>query len=326
MSSDFSQNTPPAQEAWKAEPPLLNALRGTSKPRDREWIVPGILFVATVISTTFAGLFYESGDVDILSAIQIVIFKPYLLLRGVPFSLTLITVLLAHEMGHFLVCRHYGIRCTPPFFIPIPISIAGTLGAFIRIKSPFPNRKALFDVGIAGPLAGFLFVMPALIIGISFSQLIPKGGLQGGVYFGEPLIFRWIGQWVLGYSPSSQDMIANPIAMAAWIGLLATSLNLLPIWQLDGGHIAYAVLGSKLQRKLSIAAAIALMLVSFAGWPFPSYLLFGLLLLVLGMRSRFYHPPTMSENEEIGRARSVLSVAALVILILCFTPVPISIS
>ena len=167
--------------------------------------------------------------------------------------------------------------------------------------------------------------LPALFIGISFSQLIPKGSLQGGIYFGEPLIFRWMGQWILGYSPSSQDMIAHPIAMAAWIGLLATSLNLLPIWQLDGGHIAYAVLGSKLQRKLSIAAAIALMLVSFAGWPFPSYLLFGLLLLVLGMRSRFYHPPTLSENEEMGRARLVLSVVALLILILCFTPVPISI-
>jgi membrane-associated protease RseP (regulator of RpoE activity) len=289
-------------------------------------MIPGILFAATILSTSFAGLFYESGEVDFLTAIQLVVLQPYLLLRGVPFSLTLVTVLLAHEMGHFLACRYYGIRCTPPFFIPIPISIAGTLGAFIRIKAPFPNRKSLFDVGIAGPLAGFIFLLPALVIGISFSQLIPKGGLQGGMYFGEPLIFRWLGQWLLGYSPASQDMIANPIAMAAWIGLLATSLNLLPIWQLDGGHIAYAVLGSRLQRKLSIAAAIALMLVSFAGWPFPSYLLFGLLLLVLGMRSRFYHPPTMSESEEIGRARLILGALALIILILCFTPVPISVS
>jgi len=326
VSSDFSKNTLPQPEAWKAEPPLLDGYPGASGSRAHEWIIPGILFAATVLSTSFAGLFYESGDADFLTAIQLVILKPYLLLGGLPFSLTLVTVLLAHEMGHFLVCRHYGIRCTPPFFIPIPISIAGTLGAFIRIKSPFLHRKALFDVGIAGPLAGFLFLLPALFIGISFSRLIPKGGLQGGLYFGEPLIFRWIAQWILGYSPSTQDMIANPIAMAAWIGLLATSLNLLPIWQLDGGHIAYAVLGSKLQRKLSIVAAAALMLVSLAGWPFPSYLLFGILLLVLGMRSRFYHPPTLSESEEIGQTRLILSVVALIILIVCFTPVPISVT
>jgi membrane-associated protease RseP (regulator of RpoE activity) len=323
VSSDYPYNAPPQQEAPQAKLPLPSDPHAQVPSPAREWIIPGILFAATIISTSFAGLFYESGDADFFEALQSVILKPYLLLGGLPFSLTLITVLLAHEMGHFLACRYYGIRCTPPFFIPIPISIAGTLGAFIRIKSPFPNRKALFDVGIAGPLAGFLFLLPALIAGISFSELIPKGGLEGGLYFGEPLLFRWIGHWVLGYSPATQDMMASPIAMAAWIGLLATSLNLLPIWQLDGGHIAYAVLGWKLQRKLSIVAVVALMLVSLAGWPFPSYLLFGLLLLFLGMRSRFYHPPVLSEGEEIGRGRVALGIVALIILILCFTPVPI---
>jgi len=325
VSSEFSSKALPPQDEWKAQTTLLGGWDASAGPQTREWVISAILFIATVLSTAFAGLFFESGEADFFSAVAAVMLKPYLLLGGTAFSLTLVTVLLAHEMGHFFACRYYGIRCTPPFFIPIPISIAGTLGAFIRIKSPFPHKKALFDVGIAGPLAGFLFVLPALVIGIAFSHLIPKGGLEGAIYFGEPLIFRWIGQCVLGYSPASQDMIASPIAMGAWIGLLATSLNLLPIWQLDGGHIAYAVLGSKRQRKLSIAAAIALMAVSFAGWPFPSYLLFGLLLLLFGMRSRFYHPPTLSESGEIGRIRSVLSVAALVILILCFTPVPISI-
>jgi membrane-associated protease RseP (regulator of RpoE activity) len=248
---------------------------------------------------------------------------PALLLRGLPFSFTLIMILLAHEMGHFLACRYYAIRCTPPFFIPFPISLAGTLGAFIRIKSHFPNRRALFDVGIAGPLAGFVFALPALVIGIASSQLIPKGSSHGGMAFGEPLLFRWVGKIVLGYAPAKQDMIAHPIAMAAWFGLLVTSLNLLPIWQLDGGHISYAVMGRERQKRLSIGSAVGLMLVSLAGWPIPSYLVFACLVLFLGWRYRFYHPPALSEDAEIGIARTILAIVALWILIVCFTPVPI---
>lgn len=258
--------------------------------------------------------------------LRAIISHPSLLIHGLPFSFTFLAILLAHELGHFFACRYYGIRCTPPYFIPLPISFAGTLGAFIRIKSPFQHRRALFDVGVAGPLAGFCFVVPALIIGIAHSDLIPKGNTAGYYSFGEPLIFRWIGRIVLGYRPEIQDMMAHQIAMAAWFGLLATSLNLFPIWQLDGGHIAYALLGRIRQRKLSLVAAIAVIGVSFLGWPFPSYLLFGLLLLGLGARYRFYHPPPLSEEPDIGLARRWIGVLAYVVLIVSFTPVPISIS
>jgi membrane-associated protease RseP (regulator of RpoE activity) len=295
------------------------------RPARREWILPSILFAATLLSTTFAGLFYIA-DVGFGTLLVTAFLHPTILLLGLPFSLTLITILLAHELGHYFACRYYGIRCTPPFFIPLPVSIAGTLGAFIRIKSPFQHKRALFDVGVAGPLAGFAFALPALFLGIGLSRIIPKGNLPGAINFGEPLLFRWVGKLVLGYSPASQDMLAHPIAMAAWFGLLATCLNLFPIWQLDGGHISYAVFGRRVQRKISIFAAGALVLISFLGWPLPSYLVFGAILLIFGLRFRFYHPPTLFDEEEIGPIRLAIAILALLILLVSFTPVPISIS
>lgn len=295
-------------------------------PGRREWLTAALLFIATFISMTFAGVIYMRDDVSFLSVILVAIARPRILLHGLPFSFTFIMILLAHELGHFFACRHYGIRCTPPYFIPLPISFAGTLGAFIRIRSPFQDKRALFDVGIAGPLAGFAFVVPALFIGIAHSELIAKGSLSGGYSFGEPLIFRLVGKLVLGYSPAHQDMVAHPIAMAAWFGLLATSLNLLPIWQLDGGHISYAMLGRDRQKKLSVAGAVALIALSFVGWPIPSYLFFGMLILLFGLRHKFYHPPTLSESEELGSVRIILGLVALLILILSFIPVPVSIT
>jgi membrane-associated protease RseP (regulator of RpoE activity) len=294
-------------------------------PSAREWTISVVLFLLTLLSTTFAGLIYAGSDAGFVQTILAAASRPSMLIYGLPFSVTFLSILLAHELGHFFACRYYGIRCTPPYFIPVPISIAGTLGAFIRIKSSFHHKRALFDVGVAGPLAGFFFVLPALFVGIAYSRLIPKGSIPGAINFGEPLIFRWVGRLVLGYSPAHQDMLAHPIAMAAWFGLLATCLNLLPVWQLDGGHIAYAILGRDTQRKVSIIATAALILVSFVGWP-PSYLVFALLLLGFGLRFRFYHPPTLFDDEGVGPARIFIGMMALVILIISFTPVPITIT
>ncbi len=298
----------------------------TTAPSAREWTISVILFLLTLCSTTFAGLIYVGDDAGFFRTALVAAAHPSILLYGLPFSLTFLAILLAHELGHFFACRYYHIRCTPPYFIPVPISIAGTLGAFIRIKSPFSQKRALFDVGVAGPLAGFALTLPALVVGIANSRLIAKGTVAGGVNFGEPLLFRWVGKLVLGYSPATQDMLAHPIAMAAWFGLLATCLNLFPIWQLDGGHIAYAIVGRGAQRKLSVMATAALILISFAGWPIPSYLVFGLLLLAFGLRFRFYHPPTLHDHEPLGPARTLIGVLALVILVISFTPVPISIT
>lgn len=324
MSSHFP-GYPPASAPPDAAPFGGGRHLKASHAAWRQWLVPVALLFATALSTTFAGLFYVLGDVGFFAAVGATLLKPGLILQGLPFSIPLIIILLAHEMGHFLACRHHGVRCTPPYFIPAPISIAGTLGAFIKIKSHFHNRRVLFDIGVAGPLAGFVFVIPALWIGISFSRLIPKGSIAGGLSFGEPLVFRLFGRLALGYIPAVHDMVAHPIAMAAWFGLLATSLNLLPIWQLDGGHIAYAVFGRDLQKKISVTAAAALTAVSFLGWPTPSYLLFALLLVVLGMRARFYHPATLMDEEKLGPGRVFLALVAGLILILSFIVVPISI-
>jgi membrane-associated protease RseP (regulator of RpoE activity) len=303
-----------------------------SRTNQGEWIVSVLLFGITVLTSSFAGLFYMAGNVSFLQAIQAVASRPSLMVIGLPFSAPLIMILLAHEMGHFLACRYYGIECTPPFFIPVPLYLQGglspgTFGAFIKIKSQFANKRALFDVGIAGPLAGFLFALPALWIGISLSKLIPRGALGSGtLILGEPLLFRLLGKLVLHYSPSQHDMMPHPMAMAAWFGLLATSLNLFPIWQLDGGHIAYAIFGRRRQKSISIAALILLMLVSLLGWPTPSYLIFGLLVLIMGARSRFYHPETLMDEEEIGSGRIALGILAFAILMISFTPIPFSLS
>ena len=321
MSSNLPEFTS-ASEQWE----IPQTIEVEPPPARKEWAISMLLFFVTILTTSLAGLSYRTGF-DIPKALLFVQLKPSLLLRGLFFSLPLIVILLAHEMGHFLACRYYGMRCTPPYFIPLPIPLTGTLGAFIKIKSRFLNRKALFDIGIAGPLAGFFFVLPTLCVGIKLSNLIPKG-LAGssGLSFGEPIIFRFLGKLILGYSSAHQDMFPHPIAMAAWVGLLATSLNLLPIWQLDGGHIAYAMIGRSRHKTLSIVALLALIFVSLSGWPVPSYALFSILLLIVGIRSRFYHPPVVLEEEHLGFGRVILGLIAYLILIISFTPAPVTLN
>ena len=297
------------------------------RPAARDWALAATLFFLTFLSISFAGLLFAANDISFINAPAEALLDPGKLLYGLPFSVPLIGILLAHELGHFFACRYYGMNCTPPYFLPAPFTIVGTLGAFIKIKAHFPHKRALFDIGIAGPLAGFIFAVPCLWIGISYSKLIPKGALgQGALIFGEPLIFRFFGALAIGYSPEKQDMMAHPVAMAAWVGILVTSLNLLPIWQLDGGHICYAILGRSRQKNISIITVIFLILISFLGWPTPTYLLFGLLLLIIGIRLRFYHPPTLMDHEKLGPERLWIGVLSLLILVACFTPIPISIS
>ena len=295
-------------------------------PSALQWALSLLLLCLTFCTTAFAGFFYAVGFLGFRNLTGLLFPpNPRIFLACVSFSFPLIVILTAHELGHYFACRYYGMKCTPPYFIPAPLPLTGTLGAFIKIKSHFMRKKDLFDVGIAGPLSGFLFSLPVLWIGINLSRLTPKLPTKFyGLNFGEPLIFRLIGMAALGYAPEKQDMIAHPMAMAGWGGLLATSLNLLPIWQLDGGHIAYAALGAERHKKLSFAAAFALVIVSFLGWPTPSYLVFGLALLIVGWRMRFYHPAPLTDDGPLGTGRIILAVVAILILILSFTPVPIT--
>ncbi len=292
-------------------------------PQRREFWVPAVLFLLTVLSTLavgseFSGAYSNNRApfADGLDFFREILREPDLLLLGIPFSFTLLVILGAHELGHYFACRYYGIRASFPYFIPAP-TIIGTMGAFIRIRSPIVNRKALFDVGIAGPLVGFLFAVPALAIAIAFSKIVPAAEVQSPLVFGEPLLSHVL-MAVLRPGVSPADLLLHPVGRAAWVGLFATALNLLPAGQLDGGHIVYA-LSSQNHRRISFAVALVLLPMSFFFW--QGWALWALLLFLFGFR----HPRLLNRWERIDNARRAWAVAALIIFLLCFTPVPLAV-
>jgi len=238
-------------------------------------------------------------------------------LWGFSYSFSLLGILLVHEMGHFFACRCHRIEATLPFFIPAP-TLIGTFGAFIKIKSPFSSKKALFDVGLAGPLAGFLVALPVIALGISQSRIVEKGTLETGLTLGEPLVFQLLSRLLLGGLSGQHDLLVHPMAFAGWFGLLATAFNLFPIGQLDGGHILYALLGKKAYYAgvASIAVMVLLGIFFWQGWLF-----WALIATLIGLR----HPPIF-EAERLDRKRKILAFVALLIFLLSFTPAPLSLA
>jgi hypothetical protein len=294
-----------------------------AKLRDRYWLHV-LLLLLTLLTTTAMGArlaanFQDNvapfSDYD-LDALGRLIGNPGALLSGLPFSLTLLTILMAHELGHYFACVHYGVNASLPYFLPAP-TLIGTFGAFIRIRSPIYTKPMLFDIGIAGPLAGFLFLLPALAIGLAYSKIIPGIAINGDFVFGAPLLQRLMEVAILPGVPAS-DIYLHPVARAAWVGLLATALNLLPIGQLDGGHILYSFVG-KWHKPLSRIFVAALAFIF--SWFSVSWLVWAVFLLFFGMR----HPP-IYDPEAIGGGRRRLGILALIIFVLCFTLSPISLS
>ena len=294
--------------------------------RPQRYLLHVLLFLLTVLSTLFWGAFlmvnYEirGGAVEPLEFFNQVALQPSLLYKGIGYSFAIMLILLAHEMGHYLMCCYYRISATLPFFLPAPIAWTGTFGAFIRIRSPFPNRRSLFDVGIAGPIAGFVVALPFIYLGLDWSALVPKTMDQ--VYLFDPLIFR-----IFLDNPPTQDYLLHPIGFAAWFACLATSLNLLPISQLDGGHISYALFrrGAYYITWSFFAGLLALGIYGFTQ-SFVSgmqWIFYCILLLILRKIAGFRHPPTLNDDEPIGLARKVWGVIALIVFILTFMPVTI---
>jgi membrane-associated protease RseP (regulator of RpoE activity) len=259
--------------------------------------------------------------------IQQALAQPVLLGQGLTFACALLAILAAHESGHYIACRRYNVYATLPFFIPAPpLFLAGTFGAFIKIKSPIPSRRALFDIGVAGPLAGFLVAVPVAVAGIlTLQPAQPVAGTDAAaIYFNEPLLFRLIGQ-ALGVEFSNAAI--NPFYMAAWIGLLVTSLNLMPVSQLDGGHATYSVLGRRAHKWLGYAAFAIMSTLAVLGWMWhnsPSGFLYSVLLAVLLLRVR--HPHAGDETEQLGIARILIAIITLLVFILSFVPFPITIA
>jgi membrane-associated protease RseP (regulator of RpoE activity) len=295
-----------------------------------------VLLVTTAITTTLTGAAWTVQVQDDASVVGLFIsptlavfreaatgnFDP--LAKGLLFTFTLLTILGAHELGHYFACRHYGIRATLPFFIPAPptITLFGTFGAVIKIKEPITSRRALFDIGIAGPLAGFAFALPAAAVGLIFATPASPAAASassGSIQFNDPLLFILVSK-LLGL-PKWIEW--NPIYWAAWGTMLVTALNLFPVGQLDGGHVVYAVAGRRAHSWISRIVAVgcaALAVLSIVLKQPPVYLLWTLVLLFL---MKVGHPPVV-EEEPLGRARVALAVLSLLIFLLCFMPFPIS--
>ncbi|MGI9068917.1 MAG: site-2 protease family protein [Pyrinomonadaceae bacterium] len=320
--------------------------RQAAAPSAREWMKHSVLFILTFITTTFAGIVLADPAIHVAEPalsgllsyilyvpdyylriigelLSIAIAHPTLISQGLSFAISLLTILTAHEMGHYLACRYYGVKATLPFFIPAPpLFLAGTFGAFIKMKSPIPSRRALFDIGLAGPLAGFVMLLPIALVGILTLQPAPAHDSGTGVIFNDPLLFQIIAKLTDAHLV---DASPNPFYMAAWIGLLVTSLNLMPVGQLDGGHGTFALFGQRAHKLLGRLAFITVAVMSVLGFIWhgsPSGFLYTIL---LGIMLRVRHPAP-EQMEPLGTRRIVVAIVTLVVFALSFVPFPITLT
>jgi membrane-associated protease RseP (regulator of RpoE activity) len=321
------------------------------RPSLKTWMKHLLLLFVTFVTTTVAGVLEPFGRLRIFPELDtmpemglfetlsilpllyanllaqtfhLLISEPAILIEGLSFSIPLLFILVSHEMGHYVMCRLYGVGATLPFFLPVPplIGPAGTFGAFIKIKSPLPSRKAAFDIGVAGPIAGFIAIIPISLIGLLTMEEVPVEYRQiayEGLYFSDPLLTHFVGA-VIGVDPSLGFM--NPFLAAAWLGLLVTSLNLIPSGQLDGGHAVYAVFGTRAHFWTGRIAFVVMIVFSVIGWflySVPGAILFTIL---LGFMMRVRHPSPL-DDSPLDRKRLVIALATLIIFLLSFTPFPI---
>ncbi|MGH9381573.1 MAG: site-2 protease family protein [Thermoanaerobaculia bacterium] len=295
------------------------------------WPLAAVLFLATFFTTTTLGAgWYLFTRVEVVTdllpwlgpeTVRRVWGDPALLRLGLAFSLPTLCILLCHEMGHWLACRRYGLPATPPFFLPAPIGL-GTLGAFIRIRAPLRIRRELFDIGVAGPLAGFAALLPFLLYGVARSTPMavapvpPNEAIFKLLLPGGCLAIELLTRAFHGPLPSGVILELHPAALAAWVGLLVTALNLLPLGQLDGGHILYAATG-RLQRWLAPPLWVAL---AIAGWFWKGWWIWCVVVLVMGLA----HPPVRDELPPLGLGRVTLALLAAAIFALSFMPLPLT--
>ncbi|MBF0472669.1 MAG: site-2 protease family protein [Nitrospirae bacterium] len=270
-----------------------------------------ILFILTFISTMFAGLVQKGIDPLLILSSN---FKYSRILEGLPFSITLLTILSSHELAHYAASKKNHTIATLPYFIPAP-SIIGTFGAFIKMKSPIISRKSLIDIGASGPIAGFIVSFIATIIGLALSHIVSVSQATLGLKLGDSILFGIISRLIIGVPREGYDVMLHPIAFAGWIGFFVTSLNLLPIGQLDGGHISFAIFGS---RQLIISRIMIAVLVIFGILYWRGWLVWGILLIILGHK----HPPLVVWERPLNESRRLIAYISLVIFILTFIPMP----
>lgn len=283
-----------------------------------------LLFVITVFSTLYVGitlsLSYKYADMPVENAELFrdpaVVFNPEVIRLGIIYTAVLLGILLGHELGHFLTCRYYKIDATLPYFIPFP-NLIGTLGAFIKIKSPITKKQQLFDIGIAGPLTGFILSLPALVYGLSLSKVVTSFPAEaGGIMLGDSLLLRIIEGGIFQNIPPDSDIFLHPVAFAGWVGILVTSFNLFPVGQLDGGHVSYALLGPR-SRNLARIFLVIFFILGFFFW--VGWFIWAFVILFLGWR----HPRIEDEAKSLSPGRRFLGYIIVLIFILSFIPDPI---
>jgi membrane-associated protease RseP (regulator of RpoE activity) len=267
------------------------------------------LFIITFLTTLLAGALQTGVNI---------IEDPEQFYKGLPFAFTLMSILLSHELSHYIASRKHNVEPTLPYFIPAP-TLIGTFGAFIKMKSPVTTRKALLDIGISGPLAGFVISVIVSVIGLSLSRVVPIQETKEALSLGDSLLFSTLSQLILDYQPGVQDILLHPVAFAGWIGFFVTSLNLLPIGQLDGGHVAYALFGEK-HSYLSKALIPLLFLLGIFLW--EGWALWAIVLLILGLK----HPPVYYSEIPLDSTRRFLGWIGFFIFIITFIPEPFKIS
>lgn len=269
------------------------------------YLLPLALFVLTVFTTLFAGALQQGINI---------IEEPLRFWEGYPFSVSIMTILLGHEMGHYFASKAHRMRATLPYFIPAP-SIIGTFGAFIKMKSPILTRRALIDIGAAGPLVGFFLATLASVVGLKMSKVVPVTGGEDFFRLGDSILFSLLVRITLGEVPQAHDVLLHSVAFAGWIGLFVTSVNLIPVGQLDGGHIAYGLFG-RYHYFLSRACFLILAIIGIFYW--YGWLVWAVLLLILGLD----HPPILIWESPLSKGRKIVGTLSFVIFILTFIPVP----
>ncbi len=256
----------------------------------KKLILHGALFILTFLSTYFVA--------------------------GIWYAVPLMTILLCHEMGHYVMSRFYGVEATLPFFIPFPFSPFGTFGAIIKMKGWIPSRRALFDIGAGGPLAGLVLTLPAIYFGLKMSTIVPISAVRGeGLVLGDSLLFKGLEYLALGPLPKGHDVVLHPLAYAGWVGLFVTALNLLPIGQLDGGHVVYALLGPK---SLKVYRVAILLFALYALFFNPGWVILVVLLFFFGLK----HPSPLDDETPLDRGRMILGIGMLLIFFSSFMPAP----
>ncbi len=273
-------------------------------------ILPGLLFLLTVCTVLWAGA-YQTNTNPLVGPWNFLVNDPLAIWRGIPFAATLLGILVTHELGHYVLSRIHGVPTSLPLFVPGLPHFVGTFGAIIRMRAPLTDRRALFDIGVAGPIAGFVVAVVALVIGLRLSTVIPTQ-TSYGLHLGEPLLLQFVSWLVIGPLSPTADVVLHPVGFAAWFGLFITSLNLLPIGQLDGGHVAYAMWGPR-QRSVAVALVPILMLFGWLGW--KGWFMWVGLVGIMGLA----HPPVLNPDRELGGARLMVGWIALAIFAMTFS-------